>query len=112
MYLPVRIGFCHHIEVDRSKVLYAGPRQCLQCPGSNSAHADDADAGPTQFFGRGRTVEACDTTEAALAIDRQANSVVFQRNFFRGGLLGLDHDPASLSESVAIKEGDNPISLS
>ncbi len=69
MNLPVRIGFGHHIEVDRNKMPDAGSRQRFKRPGTDSANPDDADSRTFESFCRDGAVEAGNTAEAALAIN-------------------------------------------
>ena len=56
MNLPVRIGFGHHIEVDRNKMPDPGSRQRFKRPGADTANSDDADPRALKAFRCGGSV--------------------------------------------------------
>ena len=43
--LTIHIGLGHMIHIDERQITYGTPRQCLRCPGADTANADDADTG-------------------------------------------------------------------
>ena len=51
MYLPVGVGFGHHVEINHSNSPDSGAGQCLDDPGANAADADNTDICLAQTLG-------------------------------------------------------------